>query len=249
MTDLRVQLRASVDSVPRVTLEEVLDRAPLSSRPRRTGTGSGVAVAAALGAFLVLAVIAGYTRSNPAHTTTSTQTATAAEPRPARGECIVSATNRNGCDVTSGQAQALLGYPVPGPQTLPNGWVQLQQTVRIYRPGTSDNPGGAEIRMAHAIWGPPRTDVAAPDAQWVRLDVRAATAADLAGNQQPLLVTLPDGTTISGFSGPSSYVDPASGGGVHLRMNATWVRAGLWYRYESQGRSSDQDLTLIRSIR
>ena len=246
MTDLGVRLRAGVDSVPPVTLHEVVHRSPAPSRLRgRSGVGVRAVVLAAAACVGVVMVIGSRQRASHTQTVAPTQTATSVALGPSMTECIVSDSNRDGCRVTSQQQQALLGYPAPTPDDLPSGWVLLDQTVRIYEPGTQ-NPGPTEIRMAHTIWGPPGTSLDAADAQWIRLDVREAIVGEDAA-PEPVLWTLPDGTKVIGNSGPATVGDPTAGD-HRLRTAVSWVRGGLWYRYESQGRTKDQDLTVINSL-
>lgn len=252
MSDLSTRLRATVDAVDPVTLDEVLANAGTGRSPNPRSGRRLVAIAAAVLAIVVLGTGLALVARRGDHdslrttssTTTTSSTASTLPDDPATCPLI---DGRHSCVVTPDQARELLGFVVPRPSRLPEGWVDDLFTVDVYPPGTPDNYTSEPELRSRQIWKPEGTDRTHDLAAWAVLQVERVRPTDTPMGIDPLF-TLDDGTEVRGDSIAATI-------GVHPRAdpvpltNLFWTRDGLWYWLFTHVLTVEQAADLVRSIR
>lgn len=246
MRELEAQLRSLVDaSAPPVTYEELMKRlgtgggyARRARRPRRAVVGL---VAAALGAALLITVVAAVLLIGRQSHDTKIDTRPATNPGSYPSECLRTSAN-GGCPRTLKQAEAMLGVPLRSPQFLPDAWVSIRSVVFVTPAGYQSNAD--DVAAFNQVWAPPGTDLTSNQATFLQIRQRGAFPNEVNtcfGRRYPLR----DGSTACGTMGPATYGPNQP---VHDYASLDWARDGVQYHVQAVGLAPDVVVRALNSL-
>lgn len=241
----REQICLLVDSVEGPTVDDIIFAAIAQGSPRRSRRAMAATAVMSAVALVIVAVVVVSGHGSNDHPTRVQP----AQTSPVPDSCVVTTTNRDGCDMTPERASTYLGFDAQIPVGIPDGWTTERTRLLIFRDplpeGEAPLPAGVEsVPVYNQIWTPPGTDLNVTGTCPSRVQVRQRPALPGESGGSGPTVDVGDGRTAYG-----SLADPSTCGGLPtVNTMLYWIDKGVVVNVNADNVDREHILRIVASL-